>query len=266
MLAPGYEAPRSRVEVVRAARDDVSVAQRRHPRQDLAAPGDRPSTLGPAHQLALAPDDVQIAPLHDRETGRTSGDHVPACDWPVEVDQADKTAHSQPSAVRPHPFSGQLFFGIREGEGVARRPRCPRTASRFRSSSPNTPPTTTSGHLGPAAGKRLGGRLRGPDERLDVDDLGPEVLERGAGLEVAVLGLVRYPGMGAAMLFYRGSLARRCANTGGPLLRPCLAPTAALPCSGGTFLYGTSNAESQSECAQTCLICRSSNHDRNGNH
>jgi hypothetical protein len=35
------------------------------------------------------------------------------------------------------------------------------------------------------------GRFRSAGERLDVDYLGAEVLERGAGFEVALLGLVR---------------------------------------------------------------------------
>src|SRR5215470_4152618 len=47
--------------------------------------------------------------------------------------------------------------------------------------------------------KRVGGRLGRAGERLDVDHLGAEVLESGAGFEVAVGRIVRYGGLGAAM-------------------------------------------------------------------
>jgi hypothetical protein len=41
--------------------------------------------------------------------------------------------------------------------------------------------------------------LGGAGERLDVDHLGAEILERGTDFEVAVWGVVRHPGLGAAM-------------------------------------------------------------------
>src|SRR5215510_15721917 len=76
--------------------------------------------------------------------------------------------------------------------------------------------------------KHVGGRFRGAGERLDVYHLGAEVLERGARLEVAVLGLVGYPGLGAAMFTHRGSLARRWSQHRRAAIS-CFAPTAALP-------------------------------------
>src|ERR1700759_4754203 len=65
-------------------------------------------------------------------------------------------------------------------------------------------------------GQRLGGRLRGAGERLDIDHFGTKILERGACVEVNDLGVLRYPGLGAATLFHRGALARRWGDTGGP--------------------------------------------------
>jgi hypothetical protein len=64
--------------------------------------------------------------------------------------------------------------------------------------------------------------------RLDVDHRGAEVLQGGAGFEVAVGGGVRYGGLGSAMLVHRGSWARRL-TTGAPLFavrlrRRCLVP------------------------------------------
>jgi hypothetical protein len=53
--------------------------------------------------------------------------------------------------------------------------------------------------LGSRRGERVGGRFRCAGERLDLDHLGAQVLERGAGLEVAVPGLVHYPGRGGVL-------------------------------------------------------------------
>jgi hypothetical protein len=48
--------------------------------------------------------------------------------------------------------------------------------------------------------RAVAGSFRRAGERLDVHDLGAEVLQRGRRIEVAVAGLVRYPDPGAAML------------------------------------------------------------------
>jgi len=70
--------------------------------------------------------------------------------------------------------------------------------------------------------ERVGSRFCRTGERFDVDDLGAKVFERGPCLEVAVRGFVRYPDLGAAMVFRRGSLARRWWYTGGPLWQSSL--------------------------------------------
>ena len=101
----------------------------------------------------------------------------------------------------------------------------------------------------------VGSGLRGRGERFDVDHLGPEILQGGASFEVAVRGLVRYGGWVLRCVFiylesgviwsgtmtsskpeadrsrlcHRGSWARRCVTTGGPLFavrlrRRCLVP------------------------------------------